>query len=260
MGGIVGFAESSQTQIDDRNMVIEDCSANKAAVYTTASAQGSASLDGHSCVGGIVGLASNTTIMDTYVSTNTGAGNHIYGNGAYVGGIAGVIENSDIYNSYVSDGNIGESNAYAVGGIAGGYAGGQMKVARFSGTIVRPTSTNNYSAAFIGARVHGSGFTYGEDGDISHLFADTKAKADTGICGSRIEDDGIYDDSAHIGYWHSADNYFTLCSGSNVNHSDRYFYTELENGVLNTKRSGINTDSINHFTADQQGRPVRGTS
>lgn len=258
VGGIVGFAESSQTQIDDRNMVIEDCSANKAAVYTTASAQGSASLDGHSCVGGIVGLASNATIMDTYVSTNTGAGNHIYGNGAYVGGIAGVIENSDIYNSYVSDGNIGESNAYAVGGIAGGYAGGQMKVSRFSGTIVRPTSTNNYSAAFIGARVHGSGFTYGEDGDISHLFADTKAKADTGICGSRIEDDGIYDDSAHIGYWHSADNYFTLCSGSNVNHSDRYFYTELENGVLNTKRSGINTDSINHFTADQQGRPVRG--
>lgn len=259
VGGIVGFAESSQTQMDDRNMVIEDCSASKAAVYTTAAAQaGAASLDGHSCVGGIVGFASNATIMDTYVSTNTAAGDHIYGNGAYVGGIAGAIENSDIYNSYVSDGNIGESNAFAVGGLAGGYAGGRIKVGRFSGTIIRPTSTNNYSAAFIGARVHGSGFTYGEDGDISYLFADTKAKADTGICGSRIEDDGIYDDSAHIGYWHGADNYFTLCSGSNVNHSDSYFYTELENGILNVKRSGINTDSINHFTADQQGRPARG--
>lgn len=259
VGGLVGFAESSTTQAGDRNMVIEDCSADKAAVYTTEAIQNvSEFCNGHSCVGGIVGFAANTTIMDTYVSTNTGAGNHIYGNGSYVGGIAGVIENSDVYNGYVRDGEIGSSNAYGVGGLVGGYDGGQVKVGRFSGTVVRPTSTNNYSACFIGTRVNGAGFTYGADGNIAYLFADTKAKADTGICGSRVEDDGIYDDSAHIGYWHADDNYYTLCSGSNVNNSDDYFYVELENGILNVKKTGENAETINHFTADKQGKPTRG--
>lgn len=259
VGGIVGFAESSTTQAGDRNMVIEDCSADKAAVYTTEAIQNiSEFCNGHSCVGGIVGFAANTTIMDTYVSTNTGAGNHIYGNGSYVGGIAGVIENSDVYGAYVRDGEIGSSNAYGVGGLIGGYDGGRVKAGRFSGTVVRPTSTNNYSACFVGTRVNGAGFTYGENGNIAYLFADTKAKADTGICGSRVEDDGIYDDSAHIGYWHADDNYYTLCSGSNVNNSDDYFYTELENGILNVKKTGENAETINHFTADKQGKPTRG--
>lgn len=259
VGGIVGFAESSTTQASDRNMVIEDCSADKAAVYTTEAIQNASDFcNGHSCVGGIVGFAANATIMDTYVSTNTGAGNHIYGNGAYVGGIAGVTENADVYNAYVRDGEIGSSNAYGVGGLVGGYDGGQIKVGRFSGTVVRPTSTNNYSACFIGTRVNGAGFTYGADGNIAYLFADTKAKADTGICGSRIEDDGIYDDSAHIGYWHADDNYYTLCSGSNVNNSDDYFYVELENGILNVKKTGENIETVNHFTADKQGKPTRG--
>lgn len=259
VGGIVGFAESSTTQAGDRNMVIEDCSADKAAVYTTEAIQNANEFcNGHSCIGGIVGFAANTTIMDTYVSTNTGAGNHIYGNGSYVGGVAGVVENSDVYNAYVRDGEVGSSNAYGVGGLVGGYDGGQVKVGRFSGTVVRPTSTNNYSACFIGTRVNGAGFTYGADGNIAYLFADTKAKADTGICGSRIEDDGIYDDSAHIGYWHAADNYYTLCSGSNVNNSDDYFYAELENGVLNVKKTAENAETVNHFTADKQGKPTRG--
>lgn len=259
VGGIVGFAESSTTQAGDRSMVIEDCSADKAAVYTTEAIQNvNEFCNGHSCVGGIVGFAANTTIMDSFVSTNTGAGNHIYGNGSYVGGIVGVIENSDVYDAYVRDGEIGSSNAYGVGGIVGGYDGGQVKVGRFSGTVVRPTSTNNYSACFIGTRVNGAGFTYGTDGNIAYLFADTKAKADTGICGSRVEDDGIYDDSAHIGYWHADDNYYTLCSGSNVDISDDYFYVALENGVLNVKKTGENAETINHFTADKQGKPTRG--
>jgi len=259
VGGIVGFAESSTSQSGDRNMIIEDCSADKAAVYTTTAVQSVNDFcNGHSCVGGIVGYAANTTIMDSYVSTNTGAGNHIYGNGSYVGGIVGVMENSDVFNSYVYDGEIGNSEAYGVGGIVGGYNGGQVKVGRFSGTVVRPTSTNNYSACFIGTRVNGAGFTYGENGSIAYLYADTKTKADTGICGSRVEDDGIYDNSAHIGYWHTSDNYYSLCSGSNVDNSDDYFYAELERGILNVKKVGDNAETINHFTADKQGKPTRG--
>lgn len=259
VGGIVGFAESSSTQAGDRNMIIEDCRAEKVAAYTTAAVKNDYEFcNGHSCVGGIAGYTANTSITDSYVSTNTGAGNHIYGNGSYVGGIVGVMEYTDIYNCEVYSGEIGSSDSYGVGGIVGGYNGGALKVGRFSATVVRPTSTNNYSAAFIGTRVNGAGFTYGADGDIAYLFADSKTKADTGVCGSRIQDDGVYDDSAHIGYWHTDDNYYTIVSGSNVDHSTDYFYTELERGILNCKQTGQNTETINHFTADKQGKPTRG--
>ena len=55
--------------------------------------------EGHSAVGGIVGYAANTSILDTVVDTNAGSGNHIYGNSAFVGGIAGVIKNANVINS-----------------------------------------------------------------------------------------------------------------------------------------------------------------
>lgn len=261
VGGLVGFAESSTTQSGDRNTIIEDCKADKVAAYTNeAVAFTSEFLNGHSCVGGIVGFAANTSIIDTYVSTNTGSGNHIYGNGAYVGGVAGAIDHSDIYNTEVHDGEIGSNNSYAVGGIVGGYCYGHVKVARFSATALIPTSTNNYSAAFIGTRVNNAGFTYGADGDLAYLFADTKTKADTGICGSRVADDGKFGKDAHIGYWHTGDNYYTIVSGDNVTSGDQYFYKELENGILKIREEDPNgnIDTINHFTADAQGKPTRG--
>ena len=260
VGGVVGFAESSRTQASVRNTLIEDCNADKAYVYITNANNDSGELiDGHGAVGGIVGYAVNTSIVDTEVSTDTGSGQHIYGNGAYVGGIVGVLENSDVYNSYVTDGQVGSNNAYSVGGLVGGYNGGQIKVGRFAGDVVEPSSGYNYSACFIGSRVGGAGFTYGEDGNIAYLFADTKAKADTGICGSRVEDDGIFGHNAHIGYWHAGDIYYSTVSGGSVNNSDDYFYEELERGILNVKNDNEeNTDTINHFTADSQGRPTRG--
>lgn len=261
VGGIAGFTESSTTQSSDRNTVIEDCSADKVAAYTNeAVTYASEFLNGHSCVGGIVGFAKNTSILDVYVSTNTGSGNHIYGNGAYVGGVAGAIDHSDVYNSYVNDGEIGSSDAYAIGGLVGGYGYGHVKVARFSADAQIPSSTNNYSAAFIGTRVNNAGFTYGADGDIAYLFTDDKAKADTGICGSRVADDGTFGKDAHIGYWHANDNYYTIVSGDNVANSADLFYQQLEEGILKTREKDTsgNIDTINHFTADAQGRPTRG--
>ena len=260
VGGIVGFAESSTTQANVRNTLIEDCNADKVYAYIVdANNDTGKYIDGHGCAGGIVGYALNTSIVDTVVSTDTSSGQHIYGNGAYVGGIVGVMENSDVYNSYVSDGEIGSSNSYSVGGLVGGYNGGQLKVGRFSGNVVKPSSGYNYSACFIGSRVSGKGFTYGEDGNIAYLFADSKEKADTGICGSRVEDDGIFGHDAHIGYWHSSDNYYTTVSGGSVDNSDDLFYKELERGILNVKNDNeANTETINHFTADSQGRPTRG--
>lgn len=265
VGGLVGVAKSSSASADARDMIIEDTNCAKVSVYTNTAVTGATDgIDGHGAVGGVVGYAVNASVIDSTVTTNTGSGNHIYGKHAFVGGITGVSENSDILNSYVKNGEIGDNDAFAVGGLVGGYNGGAVKVARFSGTISRPTATNNYSACFIGYRVNGAGFVYGENGDIAYLFADTKAKADTGICGSRIEDDGIFDEKAWIGYWHAADTYCTIVSGDSQEVPDEMFYEILENGVLNAKngtKSGNgyeNTDTINHYTADKTGNPTRG--
>lgn len=254
VGGIVGRIDSSASASTGRDSVIEDCNAQDVAAYIT----DTTSVRGG--VGGVAGYAKNTSIVDVYVKTNTGAGNHIYGNLAYCGGVAGILKNSDIYNAHMESGEIGSGNSYANGGIVGGYAGGQIKVVRFSGTVIIPSSSNNYSACFIGTRVNNAGFTYGENGNIAYLFADSKTKADTGICGSKIQDDNNYGKDAHIGYWHSSDKKYTLVTGSNTADSDDYFYQELERGILNIKQKGNACDHfvINHFTADDQGNPVRG--
>lgn len=261
VGGLVGYAHDDSTgDSNARTTVIEDCVADGVAAYTVETVDSNDFLDGHACVGGIVGLAENTSIIDTTVKTYDGSGGHIYGNNAYVGGVAGVILDSDIYNSEVKQGEIGSSNDFAVGGILGGFGGGNVKVARFNGDAMTPNSTNHYSAAFIGTRVRGASFSYGEDANIGYLFTGSKEKADTGICGSRIEDDGQFDTDAHIGYWHADDVYFTLISGNNVDHSDEYFYKELEDGikVIRNDDDAKNVETINHFTANHSGRPTRG--
>lgn len=259
VGGIVGYIESSSADSDTRDSVIEDCKSTEVAVYIAEQQADTGA------VGGIAGYAKNTIISDTTVKTNTGAGNHIYGNTAYAGGIVGVLEDSDIYNTEFQSGEVGSSDGYASGGIVGGYAGGQIKVARFGGDTIAPSSTNNYHAAFIGTRVNNAGFTYGENGNIAYLFTDSKTKADSGICGSKIQADNNYGLDAHIGYWHSDNTKYTLVSGSNTNPSDDYFYQELENGILNIKRTGNFTQEgsdkkviVNHYTADSNGNPTRG--
>lgn len=259
VGGIVGFIESARAASDTRDSVIEDCNATEVAVYI------SEKQSDLGAVGGIAGYAKNTIIADTTVKTNTGSGNHIYGNNAYVGGIVGLLEDADIYNAHLQSGEIGSSDSYAAGGIVGGYAGGQIKVARFGGETITPASTNNYHAAFIGTRVNNAGFTYGENGNIAYLFTDSKTKADSGICGSKIQDDNNYGRDAHIGYWHSDNTKYTLVTGSNTNPSDDYFYEELEKGILNIKKNGHFTQEgsdkkviINHYTADSNGHPTRG--
>lgn len=261
VGGLVGYAHDDSTGSSNaRTTVIEDCTADGVAAYTIDKVGSDEFLDGHACVGGIIGLAENASIVDTSVTTYTGSGGHIYGNNAYVGGIAGAILDSDLYNSEVKQGEVGSANDFAVGGILGAFGGGNVKVARFSGNANTPNSTNHYSAAFIGTRVRGGHFVYGEGANIGYLFTDSKEKADTGICGSRIEDDGVFDTDAHIGYWHTNDTRFSLISGNNAEHSDDYFYKELENGIkaIRNDNDAQNIDTINHFTANHSGYPTRG--
>lgn len=75
-----------------------------------------------------------------------------------------------------------------------------------------------------------------------------------------MADDGKFGKDAHIGYWHTGDNYYTIVSGDNVTSGDQYFYKELENGILKIREEDPNgnIDTINHFTADAQGKPTRG--
>lgn len=258
VGGVVGRIYSSSGNSDERTSVIEDVNVNDIAVYSTTAGT-------RSTVGGIVGKAENTIIADVSVKTNTGSGRHIYGNDDYVGGIVGILNNSDLYNSIVTSGEIGSSDSFSVGGLVGGYEGGQIKVGRFSGTLVSPTNSNNYKAAFIGNTVNGAGFTYGVDGDIAYLFADTQEKATFGICGSKLTSDNQFGYDANIGYWHNSDNYYTLVNGNNTERSSDLFYQKLEEGILNIKKTSEyakETDdkkiNANHFSADNTGKPVRG--
>ena len=267
VGGLVGYVHSSNTADNNRGCVIENCIADEVAVWTDTAAP-NGFCNGYSAVGGIAGYASNSSILDTSVDTNSGSGNHIYGNAAYVGGVVGAIKNSNIINTHVESGQVGSTGSYAVGGIVGGYEGGQVKVGRFSGDIIAPASGYNYSACFVGAAIRGHSFTYGETGDLCYLFADTKSKADKGVFGGKPADvGGTFGTDAHIGYWHAGDKGYTLISGSIDQDSadGDYFYEELERGILACTRAAgsqsavdPNLDTLDHFTCDSSGNPIRG--
>lgn len=266
-GGIVGYAHSSDTSDTNRGTVIEDCRADEIAVWTSNLAP-NGYCEGHSAVGGIVGYAANASILDTVVDTNSGSGNHIYGNSAFVGGIAGVIENANVINSQVESGQVGSNESYSVGGLVGGYNGGKVRVGRFSGDVIAPTGGYNYSACFIGSAIRNTTFTYGEYGEVAYLFADTKGKADKGVLGGKPASvSGTYGTDAYIGYWHAGDKGYTLVSG-NVDQDSAdgdYFYELLENGIKATTRAAgsnsamdPNLATINHYTCDSSGNPIRG--
>lgn len=214
--------------------------------------------------GGIAGRAGESLISDCEVNTGDSLSARIQG-GGYVGGITGFQNASDIFNVHVM-GTIGGTGSQAIGGVTGKYASGKMKVARFEGTIA---SSGLGSAAregtFIGTHDTGFHFRYGaEDGaDIAYLFADTEEKIAAGICGSGVPDDNRFTYDAHIGFWERGDNFYTLVQGQNAKkEKDRYFYEELEHGVLHV----IDTEDAvkqgqytpDHFAPNAVGRPVRG--
>ena len=247
-GGLIGALSEES--------VVENCTADHAAV------------DGGKgkeiFIGGIAGTAANSLILDCTVNTGDSLSARIQG-GGYVGGIVGFQNGTDIYNVHVM-GTIGGSGSQSIGGVTGKYASGKLKVARFEGEIA---SSGLGSAAregcFIGTRDAGFHFRYGtsEGADLAYLFADQEEKIAAGICGSGISDDNQYTYDAHIGFWNSRDNYFSLVQGrSRRDVEDRYFYEELENGMLHV----IDTEEAarefpcapDHFAPNALGRPVRG--
>lgn len=214
--------------------------------------------------GGIVGSASGSLLVDCAVNTGSTKSARIQG-GGYVGGITGFQNDTDIFNVHVT-GTIGGAGSQSVGGVSGKYASGRLKVARFEGEIA---STGLGSAAhegsFIGTHDTGFHFRYGTEAgaDLAYLFTDREEKLAAGVCGCGIPEDNWFAYEDHIGFWHAADNFYTLVQGRvSRPKEEHYFYEELEEGVLHV----IDTEDAvkaflcapDHFAPGATGRPVRG--
>ncbi|MFT4104991.1 MAG: hypothetical protein QM657_04445 [Lacrimispora sp.] len=207
--------------------------------------------------GGIAGIASDSYIVDCEVSTGDGTTARIQGTG-YIGGIVGYQNAADIYNTHVS-GTIGGYHSKSIGGITGRYAAGKIKVARFSGTIGNSQlGSLAREGTFIGTR-QGAATNFNYIEDVAYLFADSESKISANVCGSEIGDDNDYTYAAHVGYWHTGDLYYTLVQGgAKKTISDRYFYEELESGILTIMDQESGDYTLDHVAPNSLGRPVRG--
>lgn len=207
--------------------------------------------------GGIAGIASDSCIVDCEVSTGSGTTARIQGTG-YIGGIVGYQNAATVYNTHVS-GTIGGYHSTAIGGITGRYASGKIKVARFEGTIGNSQlGSMAREGTFIGTR-QGAATNFNYVDDVAYLFADSESKISANVCGSEISDDNDYSYAAHVGYWHSGDLYYTLVQGgARKTISDRYFYEELEDGILTVMDEETGEFTLDHFAPNSLGRPVRG--
>lgn len=214
--------------------------------------------------GGITGKASESLIVDCTVNTGDSYTARIQG-GGYVGGIAGFQNSTDIFNVHVM-GTIGGNGSQSIGGVTGKYTSGKMKVARFEGRIAKSgLGSMAHEGTFLGTHDTGFHFRYGTEAgaDLAYLFADSEDKIAAGICGSGIPDDNRFGYDAHIGFWHTGDNFFTLVQGMNTKgETERYFFEELESGMLHitdTEESVREEECMpDHFAPNAVGRPTRG--
>lgn len=238
------------------NCVIENCTADHVAVDS--------GKEKEVYTGGIVGKAAESLIADCVVNTGDSVTARVQGDG-YVGGIVGFQNGTDIFNVHVM-GTIGGNGSQAIGGVTGKYASGKMKVARFEGVIADSgMGSLAREGTFLGTHDTGFHFRYGVEAgsDLAYLFADTEGKIAAGVCGSGIPDDNSFGYDAHIGYWHSKDNFFTLVQGPNTKaETERYFYEELEEGILHLidseEYARDQEYTPDHFAPNSAGRPTRG--
>lgn len=249
-GGVAGELSGSDSSVS----IIENCQAN-----VTIDGNGGSAI----YIGGIAGKAAGSSIVDCRVETGDNHTARIQGKGV-VGGITGFQNDTDIYNCYVS-GTIGGTGSKAIGGVTGQYVSGHLKVTRFEGTIGQSNlGTAGRRGSFIGSREPGCYFRYGQD--VAYLFSDKESTIAYGICGSGIPDDNEYTYAAHIGYFHKGDLHYSLIQGGISKYiDDRYFYEELEDGILSIieedhggQDRGATGYEIDHFAPNDVGRPVRG--
>ncbi len=233
IGGIVGEAYDS---------VILECT-------NTAGVLGGTDADGvnDAYAGGICGSAQSSFMSDC-TSDTTDSYSALYSEG-YVGGIAGNIYETEIYNTYV-EGKVGSTSADYIGGLVGRMQSGQLKNGRFAGTIGASTSTTLKTAGLFVGYIEGGTIDLGDD--LAYLYTDSEDKYSLNPFGNKLTPQIRLEH--HIGAYYSNQRDFSLYQmGSFIKQTNRYFYEELETGVLE-----IGKENIHHYAPSKTGDPVRG--
>ena len=233
IGGIVGEAYDS---------VILECT-------NTAGVLGGTDVDGvnDAYAGGICGSAQSSFMSDC-TSDTTDSYSALYSEG-YVGGIAGNIYETEIYNTYV-EGKVGSTSADYIGGLVGRMQSGQLKNGRFAGTIGASTSTTLKTAGLFVGYIEGGTIDLGDD--LAYLYTDSEDKYSLNPFGNKLTPQIRLEH--HIGAYYSNQRDFSLYQmGSFIKQTNRYFYEELETGVLE-----IGKENIHHYAPSKTGDPVRG--
>lgn len=233
IGGIVGEAYDS---------VILECT-------NTAGVLGGTDADGvnDAYAGGICGSAQSSFMSDC-TSDTTDSYSALYSEG-YVGGIAGNIYETEIYNTYV-EGKVGSTSADYIGGLVGRMQSGQLKNGRFAGTIGASTSTTLKTAGLFVGYIEGGTIDLGDD--LAYLYTDSEDKYSLNPFGNKLTPQIRLEH--HIGAYYSNQRDFSLYQmGNFIKQTNRYFYEELETGVLE-----IGKENIHHYAPSKTGDPVRG--
>ena len=233
IGGIVGEAYDS---------VILECT-------NTAGVLGGTDADGvnEAYAGGICGSAQSSFMSDC-TSDTTDSYSALYSEG-YVGGIAGNIYETEIYNTYV-EGKVGSTSADYIGGLVGRMQSGQLKNGRFAGTSGASTSTTLKTAGLFVGYIEGGTIDLGDD--LAYLYTDSEDKYSLNPFGNKLTPQIRLEH--HIGAYYSNQRDFSLYQmGSFIKQTNRYFYEELETGVLE-----IGKENIHHYAPSKTGDPVRG--
>lgn len=233
IGGIVGEAYDS---------VILECT-------NTAGVLGGTDADGvnDAYAGGICGSAQSSFMSDC-TSDTTDSYSALYSEG-YVDGIAGNIYETEIYNTYV-EGKVGSTSADYIGGLVGRMQSGQVKNGRFAGTIGASTSSTLKTAGLFVGYIEGGTIDLGDD--LAYLYTDSEDKYSLNPFGNKLTPQIRLEH--HIGAYYSNQRDFSLYQmGSFIKQTNRYFYEELETGVLE-----IGKENIHHYAPSKTGDPVRG--
>lgn len=233
IGGIVGEAYDS---------VILECT-------NTAGVLGGTDADcvNEAYAGGICGSVQSSFMSDC-TSDTTDSYSALYSEG-YVGGIAGNIYETEIYNTYV-EGKVGSTSADYIGGLVGRMQSGQVKNGRFAGTIGASTSSTLKTAGLFVGYIEGGTIDLGDD--LAYLYTDSEDKYSLNPFGNKLTPQIRLEH--HIGAYYSNQRDFSLYQmGSFIKQTNRYFYEELETGVLE-----IGKENIHHYAPSKTGDPVRG--
>ena len=233
IGGIVGEAYDS---------VILECT-------NTAGVLGGTDADGvNDAYAGVICGSAQSSFMSDCTSDTTDSYSALYSEG-YVGGIAGNIYETEIYNTYV-EGKVGSTSADYIGGLVGRMQSGQLKNGRFAGTIGASTSTTLKTAGLFVGYIEGGTIDLGDD--LAYLYTDSEDKYSLNPFGNKLTPQIRLEH--HIGAYYSNQRDFSLYQmGSFIKQTNRYFYEELETGVLE-----IGKENIHHYAPSKTGDPVRG--